>query len=249
MLDLNHQSGFSPEGLSLAEKINHRIDAGLIKARASEAKRSYLGASSLGDPCGRYIAYQYRSLQGSSSEPEEPEDGRTLRIFDLGHVLEELLARWLRGAGFVLLTIDPGTGEQFAFTDGPIAGHADGIIVSGPSGVGLPYPALWEAKGLNDRSWSDLAKRGLQAAHPAYYGQTNLYMGYLGLMACLFTAMNKNTAEILHELVPYDRAEAQRLVDRAVDVIRGALLPRIAAAPVQRCEFCKFKSTCWRPTV
>jgi hypothetical protein len=248
MLDLNHQSGSSPGGPPLAEKINHRIDAGLIRARTSEAKRTYFGASSLGDPCGRYVAYQYRGLQGpSSSEPEEPEDGRTLRIFALGHVLEELLARWLRGAGFVLLTIDPTTDEQFAFSDGPIAGHADGVIVSGPSGVGLPYPVLWEAKGLNDRSWSDLVKNGLQTAHPTYFGQIHLYMGYLGLAACLFTALNKNSCEIYHELVFYDRAEAQRLVDRAVDIIRGALLPRIAAAPVQRCDYCKFKTTCWRP--
>ena len=61
----------------------------------------------------------------------------------------------------------------------------------------------------------------------------------------LFTAVNKDTAELHHELVPFDAALAQRLSDRAVNILRATeaheLLPRIATSPdhfeCQRCPW------------
>ena len=243
MVDLNHSSGYVPGRIghtapSLSEGVNARIDAALIKTRAEEPKRLYLGASILGDPCARRVAYAY------AAEAGVPLDGRTLRIFETGHVIEGLLATWMKAAGFDLVTLDPGTGEQLGFTDGPLAGHADGIIVGGPK-LGFAYPILWEAKGVSDRSWSDLVKNGLRASKPIYYGQVSLYMAYLDLPACLFTALNKNSSEIYHELVPADPAEAQRLVDLAVSIVRGWLPPRFSAEPTRYCAFCEFRDTCW----
>jgi hypothetical protein len=233
-IDFNHGSGFVAPTLSTA--INSRIDAGLAAVRAKEPKRTYLGASILADPCARRIAYQYRG------EPEVV-DGRTLRIFATGHVLEDMLAQWLRDAGFDLRTIDPLTGGQFAFADGPVEGHADGIIMGGPA-LGADYPLLWEAKGLNDRSWSDLMKHGLKISKPVYWGQVHILMAELGLAACLFTALNKNTSEIYHELAALDLAEAQRLIDRAVMIARGWLPPPLEGGRSHYCEYCPFNITC-----
>lgn len=237
-VDLNHNSGYAPDraglaGMSVGAAINTRIDAALAAARAREGKRAYLGASMLADPCSRRVAYEYRD------EPGEPLDGRALRIFATGHVLEELIAQWMRAAGFDLVTVDPGTGRQFAFKDGALQGHADGILAGGP--IDLGYPVLWECKGLNDRSWSDLVKRGLRLGKPVYYGQVNLYMGYFGLPECLFTALNKNTSEIYHELVRFDRIEAARLVDLAGAIVRGWLPPPVIS-PL--CAYCAFQVPC-----
>ena len=71
MIDLNHGSGFvpgrsGPAVASLGEEINSRIDAGLAEVRAAEGKRTYLGASILGDPCARRVAYEY---YGETAEP------------------------------------------------------------------------------------------------------------------------------------------------------------------------------------
>ena len=49
-------------------------------------------------------------------------------------------------------------------------GHIDGVITAGPD-VGIAWPALWEHKALNARSWTDTVKRGLRASKPVYYGQ------------------------------------------------------------------------------
>jgi hypothetical protein len=238
-VDLNHGSGFVPDCLpSLGERINGRIDAALAKARAKVPRRTYLGASMLADLCARRVALEY---QNAAAEPFE---GRALRIFATGHVLEDLLAQWLGDAGFDLRTIDPLTGEQFAFRDGPIEGHADGVIVAGPD-LGFAYPLLWEAKGLNDRSWSDLVKNGLRASRPIYWGQVNLYMAYLGFERCLLSALNKNTSEIWHELVALDRAEVRLLVELAIRITAGWLPPRVEAGLAHICEFCRFKPECW----
>jgi hypothetical protein len=51
----------------------------------------------------------------------------------------------------------------------------------------------------------------------------------------LFTAINKDTAELHHELVPFDADLAQRMSDRGVRILQatdaGELLPRIATSP------------------
>jgi hypothetical protein len=223
---------------SLSERVNACIDAALTEARLSEPRRTYIGASMLADPCARRVAYVWRGTTG------EPLEGRALRIFETGHTLERLLASWLERAGFDLRTIDPATGRQYAFRDGPIEGHADGIIVGGPD-LGFAYPVLWEAKGLNDRSWQDTAKGGVRLSKPVYYGQCCLYMAYLDVQACLFSALNKNDQSIYHELIPFDLATAQQLVDRAVGIVRGWLPPRISLMPTRMCAFCQFNAQCW----
>jgi hypothetical protein len=138
-VDLNHGSGYVPGysgyAPSLGERINACIDAALTEARNAEPRRTYLGASMLADPCARRVAYAWRGA------PAAPVEGRSLRIFETGHAIERLLASWMERAGFDLRTIDPATGGQYAFSDGPLEGHADGIIVDGPD-LGFVYPVL-----------------------------------------------------------------------------------------------------------
>ena len=74
----------------------------------------------------------------------------------------------------------------------------------------------------------------------------------LGISAApaVFTAINKDTAEMHHELVPFDAALAQRMSDRAVRILRatdaGELLPRIATSrDFFECRFCPWAERCW----
>ena len=252
MLDLNHKSGFvygrhasDPE--PLGARINGRIDAALVAERDTQSPRDYLGASRIGEPCARRLVYEFTK---TPVDPGKDFEGRTLRIFEAGHVFEDLAIRWLRTAGFDLRT-QTREGGQFGFetAGGRIRGHVDGVIVGGPD-MGLTWPVLWEHKALKASSWSDTVKKGVQASKSVYYGQMQIYMAYMGLGSALFTALNKDSCELYHEHVPFDPATAQELSDKAVAVLRaadaGELLPRIAAhADFYLCRFCPFSARCW----
>ena len=66
----------------------------------------------------------------------------------------------------------------------------------------------------------------------------------------LFTAINKDTAELHHELIPFDGELAQRMSDRAVRILQatdaGELLPRIARdRDFHECRMCPWSNRCW----
>ena len=92
MLDFNHRPAFH-------ERVTGFIDAALDAERAEQTPRDYLGASRLGVACERALQYEYA---GAPVDPGRATSGRILRVFEVGHVLEELVVRWLRMAGFEL---------------------------------------------------------------------------------------------------------------------------------------------------
>ena len=106
------------------------IDKTIVEKNKSEPRRRYLGGSMLGDKCARKIQYTY---QGQHPDEDKEFNAQTLRIFQLGHELENSMAGWIRNAGFDLRTIDK-NGEQFGFSiaDDEIKGHIDGVICGGP---------------------------------------------------------------------------------------------------------------------
>ena len=242
MIDFNSTS-------SIPEQVAFLVDAGLQRVRASQTPRDYLGASRLGVSCERALQYEFAKAPVDSGRETE---GRILRIFERGHVMEDSMITWLRHAGFDLRT-RKANGEQFGFSalDGRLQGHVDGVIVAGPDGFG--YPALWECKCLGAKSWRDLAKNRLAVSKPVYHAQIVLYQAYLQLHEhpAIFTALNADTMEIYTELVPFDAALAQRMSDRALKVIgatdAGELLPRAYHDPTHfDCRMCSWQDRCWR---
>jgi hypothetical protein len=250
MLDYNSRHIF-------ADQLNALIDTALVTENQAEPSRKYIGGSRLGVACERALQFEYAQ---APKDDERDFNGQTLRIFAAGHLFEDMAIRWLRLAGFDLYTTKgnrPG-GEQFGFSvaGGRIRGHVDGIINNGPTLPG--FPALWECKSMNARSWRDTQKRGLAASKPVYAAQIAVYQAYMepsvpGISSnpALFTAINKDTAELHHELVTFDGGLAQRMSDKAVRIIQsteaGELLPRIAqSADFFECKFCAWSDRCWR---
>ncbi|NKB53187.1 MAG: hypothetical protein GKR98_17935 [Boseongicola sp.] len=248
MLDFNHR-------LSTAERINALVDAALIAEREATPPRTYLGASRLGHPCERALQFEFA---GAPKDDGADFGGQTLRIFAIGHLLEDLAIRWLRAAGIDLVT-QKGDGGQFGFSvaGGRIRGHVDGIIAEAPAALGMRFPALWECKTMNGKNWRACVKDGVTVSKPVYAAQIAIYQAYMeplvpGISAspALFTAINKDTAELHHELVPFDADLAQRMSDRAVRILQatdaGELLPRIAAnRDFFECRFCAHAERCW----
>lgn len=236
MIDLSHGSGaqyLPPLALpDITMAVAAAIDSALAARQGSESPRSYVSSSGLGRHCLRQIQYDYLAVPKDEGQEFAP---KTLRIFEAGHRGEDMVANWLRLAGFDLRTERP-DGRQFGFAalSGRFKGHIDGCLVTGP--VPMAYPALWETKALGASSWKDTVKRGVTIARPVYAAQVALYQAYLDLPnPALFTALNRDTLEIYAELMPFDPALAQRMSDRAVTVVRASdgreWLPREAAEP------------------
>ena len=251
MLDYNHTRSF-------ADMLNDVVDAALMDENAARPRREYLGGSRVGHACERALQFEFA---GAPKDEDADFPGRTLRIFAIGHVLEDLAIKWLRAAGLDLYTRkgnDP-DGQQFGFSvaGGRIRGHADGIIASAPEALKLGVPALWECKTMNAKNWRETVKSGVAVAKPIYAAQIALYQAYMdasipGLASnpALFTAINKDTAELHHELVPFNPELAQRMSDRAVRILRatdaGELLPRVARERDHfECRMCPYAHRCW----
>ena len=261
MLDFNHRP-------TLSEKLTELIDQALVSEQALQKPREYLGASRLGIECNRQLQYEY-----THTPKDEGFSGRILRIFEAGHVFEELAINWLRAADIRLIT-RKSDGSQFGFSaaGGRIQGHVDGIIADAPdaldvflglspsglSPLGLrPFPMLWECKSLNAKSWKDTVKQGLTKSKPVYAAQIALYQAYMEASVpeisknpALFTAINKDTAELYFELISFDAALAQKASDRAITILKateaGELLPRVAQdSTYVECRFCAYRNRCW----
>ena len=251
MLDYNRRQG-------IAERVNAAIDAALIAEREATPSRTYLGASRLGHACERALQFEFA---GAPKDEGADFGGQTLRIFEIGHQLEDLAIRWLRAAGLDLYTRKGNRpdGEQFGFSvaGGRIRGHVDGIIADAPAALGLHTPALWECKTMNAKNWRACVKDGVTKSKPVYAAQIALYQAYMegtvaGISAApaLFTAINKDTAELHHEQVAFDADLAQRMSDRGVRILQatdaGELLPRVATTPdFFECRFCPWSERCW----
>ena len=94
MLDYNSRPKF-------ADKVNAAVDATLTADNAARPPRDYLGGSRLGHACERALQFEF-----THAPKDEGQDfsGQLLRIFAIGHLLEDLAVAWLRGAGFDLYT-------------------------------------------------------------------------------------------------------------------------------------------------
>lgn len=223
-----------------AEPINVAIEEALNAVAGKKEPRLYLGASAIGGDCLRKIQFDWMC---ASKHP-----ARTQRIFARGNAMEQVVADAFRAAGFDMERGTPACG--FSAMQGLFQGHCDGIIRNGPDF--LTYPCLWEHKALGSKGWKQIEKHGLRSAYAHYFAQVQVYQAYLNLTEnpALFTALNSDTCELLHILVPFEPETAQAWSDRAVRIVEATmaheLLPRVAEKPDDwRCKMCSHKDRCW----
>ena len=243
----NKISQISTSTIKPTDHILREIDRGILEKQDKIPRRKYLGASSLGDECSRKIQYRY---MGIKPDVDKKFDAKTLRIFAMGHVIEDLMAMYIRDCGFLLKTEK--NNEQFGFETGggEIRGHIDGVIVGGP--LNMKYPMLWECKSANDKKFNEFVKNGVANTNPVYAAQVALYQAYMDLTEnpCMFTVMNKNNSEIYIELIDFNQNLAQTTSDKAVNILEATkaneILPRIAQNDdFYLCKMCDFYQTCW----
>jgi hypothetical protein len=142
------------------EPINGAVNDAIERAAATVAElpRPYLGASIVGHECARRIQFDWWCKPMLAA--------RTREIFDRGHYFEERTRQHLIAAGFKFA---PPEALAFTAADDAFRGHADGIIIHGPSSLGayVIYPLIWEHKALNARSWRSYCWTAGQEAQAA----------------------------------------------------------------------------------
>ena len=220
--------------------LNALIDASVVR----EQTRGYLGASAIGHECLRRIQFDWMC------DPEHP--ARLRDIFARGHFFEELSRQHFIRSGFEFAPADR---LKFTALDGMLSGHADGLFLSGPKIQDIAYPCLWEAKCINAKGWRSLNRDGLEKAYPQYAAQVALYQKFLGVdgSPAIFTAINVDTCERLHLLVPFNAGLTRATIMRAETVIAatraGELLPRFTTNQDNwRCRLCAHYKRCWEGT-
>jgi len=188
--------------------------------------RSSWGLSQIGD-CERKLTY--------IDHPEyeaEMFDAKTIRIFNFGHKIEELLCWEIQERGHKIAH------QQAEITWGGRKGHIDGIIDT---------QYLWECKSHNSFAFKKLINNGLYQAYPQYHDQIQAYLNGTKLSQALFTGMNKDNSVIYQETIDYDPRESLRLWNK-IQLLNWyadkQLIHPIPDWVSWHCKYCQYSKIC-----
>ena len=234
-----------------------------------------IGAGYIGMECERCLAFKFHRYQVEEREKEYVTKGELNRHAESGHWTEDKMADWLREAGLELTTEVPGQtgydgkpkqhGHMSVKNDAgqcQIAGEVDGIIHKLPSAVPEGYevflktvseelsvPAIWESKKATSKKFKKFLSEGVKKADPRYYGQLQCNMHFMGANHTLFSMLNLDDMKTYFEVVEFDPAYTDKMLDKATRVLRSESpedLMRLCNNPDDfRGMFCDYKKQCW----
>lgn len=205
-------------------------------AKREQKPRRYIGASGIGNQCSANLAFSLRGF------PDTPPDSQLLRIFNMGHKVEELVVRDLRDAGFNVIEKDPMTGQQWHFEmlGGHVRCNLDGLME-------VQDGTMWnvEIKSMNDSKWSKFKDCGVAVSHPHYYDQMQMQMAMSKTRHSFFVAYNKNNSRYHVEIVPFDDMAWEHLKTKIETALMNQA-ERISEDPTDwRCRGCFKRDACW----
>jgi len=227
---------FKDVTLISAEDIIKKIDDGYEKEHKEKA-RSYIGASIIGNQCDAMLAFNLRGF------PNTPPDPRLLRIFGLGHILEDEIVKDLKKkAQMQVWEVDGLTGNQHTYEalGGHVVCHMDGHI-----DIGDEELRVLEIKTMNDASFSKFKKNGVKMSHPQYYAQCQMMMGLSDIPTSFFIAVNKNNSEYHAQIIEFDEFEYAYIQERVGKVINNEAKKISKDATDWRCKGCFKRGVCW----
>jgi hypothetical protein len=200
--------------------------------------RGYLGLSQAGHECKRFLWYTHKGYQVT------PIDGRVLRLFQLGNVLEDQVVYDLRACGF---NIYHQQREVVFSQDGvSLRGHIDGIIeglIEAPS-----TPHLFECKSASRKKFEELVKLGsYRKWNEVYYWQVQLYMLGLKLTRAAVFAYCKDDSRMYFERIKLDREATIDKINAIFEAIGSLTEPERVCprADYFKAKWCPYYAECF----
>ena len=228
--------------------IEKRIDATLrqdelAKQRAAQEAPNGVDRRSAS---GRCIRERWATVRGLPLDAGKgfAESPKLLRIFRLGHVIEDEVVALLESAGYFI------EDQQLEVGEYPWIGHIDGVIHIGED---VPKRSLLEVKSANAARFELLREVGYQRWSEGYFLQLQAYMMHLpGIEDAVVAVYCKDTSELYFERVLFDVDVARRLEAESSLVTSESSTPpkKPKAATSQFCKFCKWcdrNAWCWSP--
>jgi len=196
-----------------------------------DAKRHYIGASSIGNKCDRAIWYGFKGAESSKPSPS------LKTTFDIGKRLEGMLLDYMEQAGLHIVRDKPLRDASFPL----FQGHCDAILLSKAEPI-----AIVDIKTANTASFSSFKSKGLIAWRESYYAQLQAYMGMAGYSRGVLLAIDKNTSELHHEWVTYDDIYYHELREKARKIAMATEAPeKINKNPIFFvCNMCSYRKIC-----
>jgi len=199
--------------------------------------RVHLGCSELGDKCDRKLWYGFRWVAKKNFE------GRILRLFKRGQNEEQQVIDNLKSIGVSITNTS--TNQSRVNFGYHIGGSVDGIIKNGLPNAPKTMAVL-EIKTHSDKSFKELAEKGVEKAKPLHYAQMQLYMKGTTLDRAVYYAVNKNDDDIHTEYIKYDKEFAEKLVEKGKRITMSNTIPdRMSENSTwYECKFCDHHAIC-----
>lgn len=188
-----------------------------------------------------FRGYEMDTGKGFSWNP------RLLRIFRLGHIIEDEVVSLLEASGYAVKS------QQLELGTGKWLGHIDGLIDMGRGGI--PDWCLLEIKSANTARFELLKQLGSYGAwNKGYAAQIQAYLYHLdGIQDAVVIVYNKDSSELYTERVLFDLDVALE-IERQSELVTG--LREASATPPARpeeaktqyghfCKWCDFNQRCW----
>ncbi len=197
--------------------------------------RSRLGLSEVGHECMRYLWYQHRGT------PAIPPSGQTLRLFELGKLIERQHVADLMSAGYYVHSRQKEL--SMSWDNITLTGHIDGVI---ERLMESDKSHLLEVKSAKDEEFKKCKKLGYEAWHPSYAAQIQVYMLGMKLERCLIQVVNKNNSELYDERIKLKKSWAIETMRKVFVSISGNIPERTCPrADWYKAKWCKFYKTCF----
>ena len=190
--------------------------------------RYHLGASQIGAECRADLWHSFHW-----SVKAEFDANTHLRFLD-GHRSEDVMAEYIRKAGYRLSAVDV-DGSQYSFKafGGHFAGSLDGIIRGGmPWHKKASESTIWEHKACNEKKWKDLERLGVKCNQEAlekwdevYFAQAQIYMHMRGIKTHWLTCSTPGCRDFTAILTHYNKGYAQAMMAKAEILIGSANVP------------------------